>query len=362
MLRRTVGGYSFLLFFLMCFSVVSFGQELTPGAGKNKNEGAIFSLNLVPSAEFPIETGKDLLGVIGPSGSLGVQVIFPKVPLFAINGGFSYTFLPVRAETSLSLLTLSAGPGLNFEIAPRFIISAFGLAGGFFGFFNEPLVNAESIPYENQQGFGMSLEAGAGFTFYLTPYLSIGLQGSYVNYLGFSQGIRASLGTGFHLRGLSRKVELSKPQFQPVFPAYFKYYDTRKVGGASITNQERFPLTEVSVSFMTSRFMDAPRICVSIPVIQPGASASFDLYALFNESVLGNKEDANLSVSVLVDYKLNGRKRSFSINDSLRVWNRNAVTWDDDRKAACFVNPRAPEVLEVSKNMAGIVRKEGPAG
>jgi hypothetical protein len=43
----------------------------------------------------------------------------------------------------------------------------------------------------------------------------------------------------------------------------------------------------------------------------------------------------------------------------LGVADRNAMTWDDDRKAASFVTSKDPAVLSFAKNVAGIVRSAG---
>jgi hypothetical protein len=58
---------------------------------------------------------------------------------------------------------------------------------------------------------------------------------------------------------------------------------------------------------------------------------------------------------------LNGRTRESTRQATIRLYNRNAMTWDDDRKAAAFVTPRDENLQRFASSVAGLVRAEGPA-
>ena len=42
--------------------------------------------------------------------------------------------------------------------------------------------------------------------------------------------------------------------------------------------------------------------------------------------------------------------------ETLDVQNRNAITWDDDRRVAAFVTAKDTSILKFAKNTAGIVK------
>ncbi len=59
----------------------------------------------------------------------------------------------------------------------------------------------------------------------------------------------------------------------------------------------------------------------------------------------------------LLDYTYKERELKKTLVESIRLFDRNAITWDDDRKAAAFVTSKDPVVLKFTKNVAGIVRE-----
>ncbi len=341
-------------------------RDILSAASRSSSEKAapsfeLPSISLTPGIEFPLETGKDLLGLLGAAADLSAVMPLPFLPILSVDGGVSYSFIPVRAETSLSLISAGLGAGLHFELTPQLIVQVSVTGGGYFGFFNGSLLDPEGIPYESQSGFGPYLQAGAGIAYYLWPSLSIGVGGAYAQYFGLTQGLRVELGTSFHLSGLSRKLALSSTSFESVFPVLHKSYNATPLGKTTIRNGERFPLKNVEVSLYVKELMDTPKTCATVERLAPGESRTVDLYALFADRILGVREDANMAVELAIDYTLNGRKQRRTVTEALRLYNRNALTWDDDRKAAGFISAKDQEVLRVSKLVAGVVRKEGPA-
>ena len=285
----------------------------------------------------------------------------PFLPLLSPGAGISYSFIPVQANTSLSLITLGLGGEVKFEILPRFFLFLKVLGGGYYGFFNETLENDEGVPYKNQRGGGPFFEGGGGLAFYLTPWLSIGLNGSYRNYIGLYHGIRGSLGTSFHLHGLQRQVELGEVEIENIFPVFYRYYDNHGIGNAVLRNGERFPIKNVEVDLFVEQFMDSPKPCAAPDELMPGEAGTVGLNALFLDSVLELEEGTKVAAEITVRYTLNGVKRERVAVETMRLNHRNAMTWDDDRKAAAFVSAKDPEILKFSKLTAGIVRAYGPA-
>ena len=51
-----------------------------------------------------------------------------------------------------------------------------------------------------------------------------------------------------------------------------------------------------------------------------------------------------------------GSQNQAAATAALRVYDRNAMTWDDDRKAAAFVSAKDPWVLDLSNNVSAMVR------
>lgn len=358
-LRKCFWAFLTIGFFVAAWDTLS--AESRPSSEKAASAFELPSISLTPGIEFPLETGKNLLGLLGAAVDVSAVMPLPSLPIISVDGGISYSFIPVRAETSLSLISAGVGAGLHFEMTPQLIAQASVTGGGYFGFFNGSLLDPEGVPYESQSGFGPYLQAAAGISYYLWPFLSIGVGGAYAQYFGLTQGLRVELGTSFHLSGLSRKLALSNTSLESVFPVLHKSYNVIPLGKTTIRNGERFPLKNVEVSLYVKELMDTPKTCATVEQLKPGESRSVDLYALFADRILGVREDSDMAVELAIDYTLNGRRQRKTVTDALRLYNRNALTWDDDRKAAGFVSAKDQDVLRVSKLVAGVVRKEGPA-
>ena len=62
---------------------------------------------------------------------------------------------------------------------------------------------------------------------------------------------------------------------------------------------------------------------------------------------------------IQLDYKYLGIERVDSVPVTVTINNRNAMTWDDDRKAAAFVTAKDELVLGFAKQVASLVSNEG---
>ena len=68
-------------------------------------------------------------------------------------------------------------------------------------------------------------------------------------------------------------------------------------------------------------------------------------------------EPTKVTAEVDAAYKeSDGSQNQAAATATLRVYDRNAMTWDDDRKAAAFVSAKDPWVLDISNNVSAMVR------
>lgn len=103
--------------------------------------------------------------------------------------------------------------------------------------------------------------------------------------------------------------------------------------------------------------MGEPRSCAAIAMIPKGGAARVPALALFSEDLLRLTEDSKVGAEIRVDYSFLGTRRSLSLSAPVLIRHRNAMCWDDDRKAAAFASAKDPAVLRYSKFVAGLVRE-----
>ena len=199
----------------------------------------------------------------------------------------------------------------------------------------------------------------------LTPSFSLSLGGGYLHQFAASgplyQGLGASLTAGLNFSRMDTKprLRIQDLRISPIFPVFYKHYDANPLGSATIVNEEGGAIRDVRVSVFSPQYMDAPKLCASIPAMARRERAVVDLYALFNRQILTALEATKAQLQVIVEYEYAGRGKQAKAAETVTVNHRNASSWDDDRKAAAFVTLNDPAVMRLAKAAAGIARGSG---
>gem|GEM_PF-6393696 len=155
-------------------------------------------------------------------------------------------------------------------------------------------------------------------------------------------------------------LQLLDAGFATVFPVFYRFYADNPIGAAVLRNDSRREITDIKVSINIPRFLDLPQQQqLPATTLAAGEEMKFDLSVLFNDDLLRVTEGTRVAAAIEVEYSERGSKTSYSVSTILDVANRNAMTWDDTRKAASFVTAKDPAVLTFAKQVASIVRTGG---
>lgn len=136
-----------------------------------------------------------------------------------------------------------------------------------------------------------------------------------------------------------RSIRFQDATVRPLFAAMQSYYVKHPVGKVTITNTEKFPITGVEVSFMQNGYMDGPTKAASIEELAPEESREIDLYAIFNQQVFTTEGVTPLTGEIMVQYDARGRLGEQTHTVTYDLYDKEALTWDDTKKAAAFVTP-----------------------
>ncbi|MBP7096695.1 MAG: tetratricopeptide repeat protein [Spirochaetia bacterium] len=313
-------------------------------------------LSLVPTVAVPIgptlEDGLPFYG-IGGGGGLEGELVPGFLPFTMLRFGVDAELLPInRSEGGLTLVAAGGGLGARFRAGARFTFKAWGGGGIYMG-----MVEAGTVrnPF---------WEAGAGIGLRLGPTLELTLGGRYRDFLtptgSLYRGVSIAAGVGYDLAGARKGGSIRmEPSLRPIFPLFYTWYDDNPAGELVLRNDESSPLEKVKVSFEVKQYMDGPRVCAELPRLAPGASASVPVFALFNDQIFRVTEGTKSAGEIVVEYFYLGSARTARYPVTVTVNNRNAMTWDDDRKAAAFVAAKNPLVLAFSKSVASAARRTG---
>ena len=146
-----------------------------------------------------------------------------------------------------------------------------------------------------------------------------------------------------------------------MFPVSYAWYKDNPAATVRITNNEPNTVTDVSLSLFMDRYMGQPEPFAVIPRLAPGESADVPVTALFNEAMLSLTENVNANGQALMSYRSLGARKETDFPVQMPVYHRNALSWDDDSRAASFVSPRDPAARLFARYVASIADRMSEA-
>jgi len=232
----------------------------------------------------------------------------------------------------------------------------------------------------------ISYRVGAGLEFVFgrsVAALDVGWD-SFVNvYSGFSA--RVGIGWQFGGRGTSGTADpaawlgilpqllgsrqevgatltYSDLRLDPVFPVLYKFYDTNPIGSVVVTNDGETALENIEIALDMESYIDNPKISAQLDSLAPGESAQVQLLALFNQEIQKITEGDKVAAVIRASFSVDGREASDEETVTVDFYDRNAIRWDDDNKAAAFVTTRDTDLQLFARNLAALARQNRRGG
>jgi hypothetical protein len=309
----------------------------------------VFTFNLGVNAAFPVSS-HDLFET-GIGAQAGFDWAF--LPYLGVNLGGGFTLVPVVAGTgNVTLFEGSFGPFFQWRFHDRFTLKAQGDIGIY------------NLQWNDQSDTWLRFGGTLTGEFHLSPYISLLAYGGYRHYAytsaPFLQAINVGVGVSLNLSeilGNKTRMTVEKTEQKMVFPASYAWYGDNPVGTVHITNEESTRVTDIDVSFFLERYMSQPTRFATLPGLAPGESADLPVTAFFNESMLDLTENITANAKIIIDYRRLGSRKTMELPVDMPIYHRNAMSWDDDRRAASFVSSRDPAVQYFALYLSSIMEK-----
>jgi tetratricopeptide (TPR) repeat protein len=307
---------------------------------------------------FPFSMGVEYRS-LNPFGAFGkdfnifsVQSDFrlplPALPRLQPTVSLGYTQADDRVEAKWShqLFSASLGIGWAERFSRNFELGAELLGGAGEAVYPQldPAGPQGSPTLLAEAGARISLDPSYGISVDLHPSLSYRKS---LSPLGDFDGLSFGLGFSIHYRfgedpdapqSAIRSLRFEDPRLPPAFSSMQSYYSKNPLGRISLVNTEAQALEDIEVAFDQKGYMDAPTPSFSLARLAAGARVQVPLKAVFNAEVFkltgGFKP---MTGEVIVSYRRGGRvaEQRYAVNYDL--YDKTAMTWDDDRKAAAFI-------------------------
>ena len=327
----------------------------------------------------------------GSSASAAVRYRLGFLPLYAELEAYATRNGTQPVSGAISTAGAGAGAGVAFDLSPRLLLTAGGRAG--YGYSVVKLDNDRVA----QGAFGWG--AGLGAYFRILPAWSVGLETALTSHVNTFFGVDVGIAAVFSPAGLSarepREPRVRPEQIRPqplvqvaetpadddfegtvaeytrgdlhildmrlerIFPVLYRKYNSQSLGTYTLRNTSDREISNIQIMVNIPRFMDIPQRQTVAAALAPGEEVRADIMVLFSDNILDIYEPTTVAVQLQTEYTSSDRERSFTLNTILDVVDRNAVTWDDDRKVAAFVTARDPGLVLFARNVASVVRASG---
>lgn len=303
-------------------------------------------VSVIPGFYIPLG---DTLLQSGPGGAV-VLDFMPSAWLGFFAQG-EYVSVSLKGVEGVTLTDGSAGGTVQARLTDRFSLRGDVLAGVY------------SATRQGLDVSGMSAGARLGLTYHATPAIKASVTAAARHYAYTPEPFMNALALG---AGLSidldealdpdSRVEAQSSNVKPVFPVFYSWYDENPFATLKVTNRERNDITDVRTYFYLERYMAQPKLCATNRVVAKGETVEIPARAFFNEGMLELTERVAAPAKVIVEYRSLGAKRRVEIPVEIPVYHRNAMNWEDDRRAAAFVSSRDPAAMWFAKYVANMVR------
>lgn len=315
-------------------------------------------IEVMPTMLIPLGSDAELYD-FGFGAKVDVNFDFHAIKPFA---GLGFNTVPTQSGSTLYLPNARLGVKTIFYPTSRLGLGANAGGGMYYGIFSPSNGDPEKS-FMNFMAFG-----GVDLSFRMTSALSLNAGATYVAHLNGSeeplhQGLNIDLTLNFASRGFSGEANtrIEEVSIPPLFPVLYTQYTATPIGSTRITNNENAVIENIEVLVHIPQYMEQPFISAQIDKLEPGEGRDVDLFALLTEDVLSTTEGTKVQADIIVNYTLLSDRKNTSKNESIKIHHRNALSWDDDKKAAAFVTSKDPEVLRYAKYVAGLVRQQ-PSG
>ncbi len=304
----------------------------------------------------------------GLSGIVRVPLPFsPQFQAFGRVGVNSFSVLPGSPDLKFqnTQFTIMPGIGWSTRFSKNFEVGAdLGIGYQMLDFPNLDVLasGSQAVRTDNvlvSLGAHVSLDPAYSFSIDVAPTLSYRYSFQpLTEFNGLTFGIGATVNYRFGddpdaPKAAIRSISFGDVNFPPLFAAMQSYYAKNSFAKVQIKNVEKFPITDVTVSFYQNGYMDVPTKLKTIPTLDPGKTVDVPVVASFNGAVFDTNGDTPLNGEITVEYNSHNRPAKQALPVSYTLYDRTSISWDDDRKEAAFIT-KADTAL---RNYASFIRQ-----
>lgn len=326
----------FTIMFLLL--VTSFGA-----ADEKVNQ---FGLSVEPKGTIPLGSSADLFK-FGYGFDVSASFLPGFLEYFGLQAGLSYINQPLSSVNSINIIQGFAGPVIRYPFNERLSLYTSGRAGYYYW-----------TPFdwdaEDSNGGGFTVGGGAGVLFRIAGPFTMGLNFSYEYLSSLYNGLSVNIAVELDFPGLESEnidVEIYDIKIIPLYPVLYGYYSDNPIGTVMVKNTGSRAEKNINIQFYMERYMDNPMKVGAEFDLDAGEEKEIELYALFTEDLMEITEGTKASALISATKQVGDKMITKDFTGVVDFYNRNALSWSDDRRIASFITAKDPEIMNFSKNV-----------
>ena len=212
------------------------------------------SLHLLPGLNLPVGDSAGYFSM-GPFVEIAAHYRIPSLsPLFLMGSLQAAQEQVTNTVLTITLASAFAGAGVVVDLTPTLTLRAMAFGG----------YSYAGLDKVGTDGYGPAVGAGAGIELFITPSLSLGIQGVYRKIIGLSDDVLLQTGFAWDFSGPQRRgtlmqqpgprperletsglkgsnegLQIRQISWTDVFPVLYTYYDNHPIGSASLVQEGR---------------------------------------------------------------------------------------------------------------------------
>ncbi len=273
--------------------------------------------------------------------------------IIELNGGATFSDFKNNPNASYQFIPLSLNGVYDYDLTEQFnVFVGFG-AGSYF-------LTIEGDTFNN-----LFAKAGAGISY--RPFFNLKLSLKSDLYwlndptesmwaLGASFGVKYIFGDPLSARDIKVETISTEKLFTALYPIYYK----ESVGIAKLKNTSEGHLRNIKVSIFVKDYMDQKSISNYRPKIFKKNQVMFvPLYTFFNKEIKHLHSDIYTTGILEIEYtKPNGRVFKKQETVKLKIYNKNALIWDNILKLGSFVSREDKTVFNFARKILSLPLSE----
>jgi len=335
-----------LPWFLIVIAVSAAGRDVPAAEHPNRLS---YDLSVRPAAVIPVPTD-----VYRPGMSATVQFAVPTAisNWLRFSADLEYFYLPVRAPEGLSALRAGVGPEITLS-AHSLMTGTVGISlGGYFGLLHGDLADRSALALQPAGSVRICGRAE------ITPTWGVGVGMSF-SYLHCAA---ATIGVGLEVTYRRRphgELQIVPEPPGPVFPTLSVSSLHATPIELTVVNNGRFPAEAMVLSVSAPPYVNEQVVWEQAAPLPPGAHRTISVSLPVNRRALGIVQGLSLPLEYRIHYTAGGVVQEGAAWSELSIHDRNAIVWDDDRKASLFVTEKDEWVLSISGQVAALASRGG---